>query len=51
MFGSNATTPRSYAEPKNFAPKMPVLLNPPKDGSISFDELSKCDSMPRDEYT
>ncbi|KAL6240366.1 hypothetical protein RBB50_012736 [Rhinocladiella similis] len=43
MFGSNATTPRSYTEPKSFAPKMPVLLDPPKDDPISFDELSKCD--------
>lgn len=49
MFGSNATTPRSYVEPKSFAPKMPVLLNPPKEDPISFDELSKCDGMSRDD--
>lgn len=31
------------AEPKNFAPKTPVDLNPPKDDPISPEELSKCD--------
>ncbi|MCJ1327480.1 hypothetical protein MMC10_004149 [Thelotrema lepadinum] len=30
-------------EPKNFAPKEPVKLDPPKDDPISKEELSKCD--------
>ena len=30
-------------EPKNFAPKTPVNLAPPKDDPITPDELSKCD--------
>jgi hypothetical protein len=30
-------------EPKNFAPKTPVNLDPPKDDPISYEELSKCD--------
>lgn len=34
------------AEPKNFAPKTPVNLDPPKDDPISQEELSKCDGMP-----
>jgi membrane-associated progesterone receptor component len=33
------------AEPKNFAPKTPVNLDPPKDDPISQEELSKCDGM------
>ncbi len=32
-------------EPKNFAPKTPVNLNPPKDDPITYEELSKCDGM------
>ncbi|KAI9677015.1 MAG: hypothetical protein M1817_006854 [Caeruleum heppii] len=30
-------------EPKNFAPKEPVNLDPPKDDPITVDELAKCD--------
>jgi hypothetical protein len=30
-------------EPKNFAPKTPVNLDPPKDDPITYEELSKCD--------
>ncbi|KAF7507107.1 hypothetical protein GJ744_010920 [Endocarpon pusillum] len=30
-------------EPKNFAPKTPVNLDPPKDDPITSEELSKCD--------
>jgi hypothetical protein len=32
-------------EPKNFAPKVPVQLDPPKDDPITMEELSKCDGM------
>ncbi|MCJ1304977.1 hypothetical protein MMC08_007790 [Hypocenomyce scalaris] len=31
------------SEPKNFAPKNPVKLDPPKDDPISVEDLSKCD--------
>jgi len=30
-------------EPKNFAPKVPVKLDPPKDDPITYEELAKCD--------
>jgi hypothetical protein len=30
-------------EPKNFEPKTPVKLDPPKDDPISVEELAKCD--------
>ncbi|MCJ1407027.1 hypothetical protein MMC19_001097 [Ptychographa xylographoides] len=30
-------------EPKNFAPKIPVKLDPPKSDPITVEELSKCD--------
>ena len=30
-------------EPKNFAPKQPVNLNPPKDDPITQSQLTKCD--------
>lgn len=30
-------------EPKNFTPKDPPKLNPPKDDPISVEELAKCD--------
>ena len=30
-------------EPRNFAPKQPVQLDPPKSDPISLDYLSKCD--------
>ena len=30
-------------EPKNFEPKKPVSLDPPKDDPISSEELAKCD--------
>lgn len=30
-------------EPKNFSPKIPVQLDPPKDDPISQEELAKCD--------
>jgi hypothetical protein len=36
-------TPGHVAEPKNFEPKTPVTLNPPKDDPITLEELSKCD--------
>ncbi len=29
-------------EPKNFAPKAPVQLDPPKDDPITVEELAKC---------
>lgn len=32
-------------EPKNFAPKVPVQLDPPKYDPISYEDLSKCDGM------
>ena len=32
-------------EPKNFEPKTPVSLNPPKDDPISPDYLAQCDGM------
>ena len=32
-------------EPKNFAPKTPVNLDPPKDDPITYEELSKCDGV------
>ena len=32
----------SVPEPKNFEPKEPVKLDPPKDGPISSQELSEC---------
>lgn len=35
--------PDHVEEPKNFAPKQPVDLDPPKDDPISLDYLSKCD--------
>jgi membrane-associated progesterone receptor component len=31
------------AEPRNFAPKVAVQLNPPKDDPITVEELAKCD--------
>ncbi|KAI9682562.1 MAG: hypothetical protein M1822_006860 [Bathelium mastoideum] len=31
------------AEPKNFEPKVPVQLDPPKSDPISLDQLAKCD--------
>ena len=31
------------AEPRNFEPKEPVQLDPPKDDPISTAELAKCD--------
>jgi len=31
------------AEPKNFEPKKPVQLDPPKSDPISVEELAKCD--------
>jgi hypothetical protein len=34
-------------EPKNFAPKTPVNLAPPKDDPITPEELSKCDGSSR----
>lgn len=30
-------------EPKRFAPKVPVQLDPPKYDPISYEELAKCD--------
>ncbi|KAL9617726.1 MAG: hypothetical protein Q9160_007500 [Pyrenula sp. 1 TL-2023] len=40
------TTPSGHvAEPKNFEPKTPVQLNPPKHDPISVEELAKCDGM------
>lgn len=30
-------------EPKQFNPKQPVQLDPPKDDPITYEELSKCD--------
>ena len=30
-------------EPKNFAPKDPPKLNPPKDDPISLGDLARCD--------
>lgn len=30
-------------EPRNFTPKIPPNLEPPKDGPISVAELAKCD--------
>ena len=30
-------------EPKNFAPKTPVNLAPPRDDRITYEELAKCD--------
>lgn len=30
-------------EPKNFTPKNPPNLDPPKDDPISVEELAKCD--------
>ncbi|KAI5805939.1 cytochrome b5-like heme/steroid binding domain-containing protein [Geopyxis carbonaria] len=33
----------SVVEPKNFAPKEPVTLAPPKDDPITVDQLAKCD--------
>ncbi|OJJ44804.1 hypothetical protein ASPZODRAFT_18368 [Penicilliopsis zonata CBS 506.65] len=35
--------PDKEREPKSFAPKVPVQLNPPKDDPITVEELSKCD--------
>lgn len=35
--------PDRESEPKNFAPKVPVQLDPPKDDPITIEELSKCD--------
>lgn len=32
-------------EPKRFAPKVPVQLDPPKYDPISYEELAKCDGM------
>lgn len=32
-------------EPKNFAPKDPPKLDPPRDDPISLEELAKCDGM------
>ena len=32
-------------EPKNFEPKTPVSLNPPKDDPISADYLAQCDGV------
>ena len=31
------------AEPKNFEPKKPVQLDPPKSDPISVEDLAKCD--------
>jgi hypothetical protein len=31
------------AEPKNFEPKVPVQLDPPKTDPISLEHLAKCD--------
>ena len=34
-------------EPKNFAPKNPPILNPPRDDLISMGDLAKCDGTLR----
>ncbi|MCJ1259241.1 hypothetical protein MMC24_007077 [Lignoscripta atroalba] len=39
------------AEPKGFAPKNPVKLDPPKDDPISEAELAKCDGNSPDHPT
>lgn len=38
------------AEPKNFAPKTVVQLNPPKDNRISSTELAKCNGKSESPY-
>lgn len=49
MFGSHQKTPGSHEGPESFAPKVPVLLDAPKDDPITYEELSKCDGTRREE--
>ena len=43
MTDADASTRDHVAEPKNFAPKVPVQLAEPKDDPYSYDDLAKCD--------
>merc|ERR1711939_1067858 len=46
MFGSRQ---KPLEGPESFAPKVPVLLDAPKDDPITYEELSKCDGTRREE--
>ena len=42
---SNMASSGHVEEPRNFAPKNPPNLNPPKDDPITVAELAQCDGM------